>query len=298
MIRKFLLSNRFIRKSAVSMYDEYWKLIMQLFRFLPKSLGEEITNDIFSIAIVTYVERFESYFKPLIINLTILFPDTQIVVGLNGFHDLEKQRNYLKDARLFLSKYKNITIIDFEEAQSLSKLWNLVIFNSVANKTLVLNDDLRISPWFRKELEKTGIIETEISLINRSWSHYLISKDIIKKVGWFDQRFPAMGNEDEDYECRMVLKGVQKKVFEMKYVQNVVAIPETYSFGEHIDLINTKYPKANKIFFDSKWQLSETHENGFQYIEMLKAYVKQRPGMETPNFYENENFIKNNSKIK
>ena len=285
MIKERLRRNSLALKTYRFLQGSYWNIVMRFWKLVPENFGAERTNELHSIAIVTYIERFDTYFKPLVIALTKLFPDTQIIIGINGFHDLEKQQAYLKKARAFLKQYKNIDVISFEEAQSLSKMWNLVIRQSVPERVLVLNDDLRISQFFRKELEKLEVLNADMVLINGSWSHFMISKTIIKTIGWFDERFPAMGNEDEDYECRLILSGISKMIFKMRSVQNVVAIPETYSFGDRPELINTKYVKANKLFFDSKWELSKIPKPDFVYVDMLGAYARLKPGMETPNFY-------------
>jgi hypothetical protein len=179
-----------------------------------------------------------------------------------------------------------VKIVDFVEPQSLSKLWNLLILNSSCEKILILNDDLMISTAFRKNLSCSGVLDEEVALINRSWSHFIISKKIIRKIGWFDQRFPGVGNEDEDYECRLVHNDIVIKSFNINGLKNIVFLTSNFSYGKDVATINKKYIKKNKIFFDTKWELSKVESSSFKYIRIINCYAKLKEGMETPDFYD------------
>jgi hypothetical protein len=283
---KYLMRNRILFKSAKLVHNSYWQLIMQLWKFWPKKTGNSRTNTKYSIGIVTYVDRYERFFKPLITNSITLFPDTEFVIAVNGFYDQKIQTAYLNDIKIFLSKFKNIKIIDFMDPQSLSKLWNLLILNSSCNKTIIFNDDVKMSISFRKNLEISGFLNEEIALMNRSWSHFIISKSIVREIGWFDQRFPGVGNEDEDYECRLVINNIIIPTFRIYGLKNVSFITRNFSYGKDITTVQTKYVKQNKVFFDSKWLLSNVERDDFRFVEILNLGVKLRDGMETPNFYE------------
>jgi len=267
-------------------YNLYWKVIGSSWLIASKSKHSSNNEINFTISIVTYLDRFDLFFKPLIKHLKFCFPNTEIIVVINGYYDLKKQKRYLVAVKQFLSNFDYVKVIDFEQPQSLSKLWNLAIIAAINEKVLIMNDDLKIVPWFNKDLMKSNILSEEIALINRSWSHFIISKKIFKEIGYFDERFPGVGNEDEDYECRLVLKGILIKTFKIKSLKNIVYKTKNFSYGEKVITINEKYVKANKIFFDSKWQTSTTVQDGFNYVEILNLYVKLKTGMETPNFYK------------
>lgn len=268
------------------LYHAYWKLIDLCWLFIAPKKQNLAMQKSFSIGIVTYVDRYEIFFKSLINRLAYCCPDTEIVVVVNGYYDIEKQRAYLQQIKLFLSKFKQVKIIDFEEPQSLSKLWNLALINASNEKILIMNDDLKIAPWFGKELKQCKVLENNIALVNRSWSHFVIAKQVVKEIGYFDERFPAVGNEDEDYECRLVLKGIRIETFRMNSLKNIVFKTKNFSYGENISTVNDKYVKANKIFFDKKWSTSETAKEGYVFVEILNLFVKLKIGMETPNFYQ------------
>jgi hypothetical protein len=265
----------------------YWKIIPYYWKFLPLNSGKKRTNFSYSIGIVTYVDRFDIFFKPLIKNLVSIFPDTEFVIAINGYYDQDIQKRYLNIIKRYLLNFKNIKIVEFIEPQSLSKLWNLLVINSTSDKTLILNDDLKIAPSFRYSLELVEIVKNDIGIINTSWSHFIISKKIIQKIGWFDERLPGVGNEDQDYECRLTMNNIMLVDFRVRGLKNIIFQTKNFSYGKEIDVEEKKYVKQNKIFFDSKWELSKTPKTGFRYVRIMVQYVRLRPGMDTPNFYEN-----------
>lgn len=266
-------------------YNLIWKFKLLSWKFIKKTKGTDCVNSSFSIGIVTYVDRYELFFKPLLSQIATLFPDTKIVVAVNGYHDEGIQNDYLQKLNRFLSDYPNVKIVQFQKPQSLSKLWNLLILNSNASKTFIFNDDIKLSPKFRTHLDNSGVLFEDIGLINRSWSHFLISKTIVEKIGWFDERFPAVGNEDEDYEARLKIAGILIKSYKVSSLQNVIFKTKNFSWKE-ADVVNKKYVRANQVFFDSKWDVKDQPCPGYTFVEIIGKYVKLKSGMETPQFHK------------
>jgi hypothetical protein len=263
----------------------YWILVPFFWKLVPSNLGGQRLNFKYSIGIVTYVDRYNIFFKPLIKNLISIFPDTEFIIAINGYYDQEKQEKYLEDIINYLKKFKNVKIVSFKEPQSLSKLWNLLIINSSNEKVLILNDDIEISQTFRKHLDNSNILRSDISIINKSWSHFIISKKIVDKIGWFDERFPGVGNEDQDYECRLVFSNLVLDNFYLKGLKNIVFQTKDFSYGKYTEVVENKYVKANKVFFDTKWELSDSERPGFKFVRLVEKFVSLKPGMETPDFY-------------
>jgi hypothetical protein len=255
-----------------------------IFYFTPLQFGEERLNFVYSIGIVTYVDRYRRFFKSLIKNLVTIFPDTEFVIAINGYHDEKIQKKYLSEITQYLQNFKNVRIVPFVEPQSLSKLWNLLILNSTSSKIIILNDDLSILKTFRKHLERSVVLQTDISIINSSWSHFVISKKIIDSIGWFDERMPAVGNEDQDYECRLVFGEIVLNDCKVKGIRNIVFKTKNFSYGKDVEINEKKYIKKNQEFFDSKWELSIIDRPGFKYVRILRQYARLKPGMETPDF--------------
>lgn len=157
----------------------YWSLIPLIWKFFKFESGNERSNFIFSIGIVTYVDRHRYFFKPLIKNLVKIFPDTEFIIAVNGYYDQEIQKKYVNEIKTYLSNFTNVKIVDFMQPQSLSKLWNLLIINSTSEKVLIFNDDILISPKFRRYLDSSDVLKSDIGIINSSWSHFIISKKIV-----------------------------------------------------------------------------------------------------------------------
>ncbi len=245
----------------------------------------------YSIGVVTYVKRFEQYLKPLVKQLERIFPDIEKNFILNGYFEPKIQQEYLIKAKDFLSKTSANSVISYNEHQGLSKCWNQLILNSQANKILILNDDVSMDRLFRLTLEPQ-LNFYDNAVINRSWSHFLISKNTIKKVGWFDERFIGVGYEDGDYALRLALAEgkteLPKTYLRSIYclgLKNLVARNDEPGWKNFSSTTNGKYAQANVDFFMRKWQLSPKPQPGA--IKFYNVhYVTLRPGMETPNFYQ------------
>lgn len=207
----------------------------------------------YSIGVVTYHARFEDYFCPLIKSIDKIFPDTEVFCVLNGHPDKELQSKYLSKATEFLSGFGNISSLSLENHHSLSFCWNQIIISSATEKILILNDDTKITELFRYFFE-SKVVSKGFSTINKSWSHFLISKDIVRKVGWFDERLGGVGHEDADYALRMSLQNVEITDTTCLGLTNLVVDqknPGWKSISKKI--AGNKYSQQNLDFFKTKW---------------------------------------------
>jgi hypothetical protein len=209
-----------------------------------------------SIGIVTYLARFETYFKPLIRKLYFLFPDYDINVFINGHYDTVKQIQYLRDVTCFLRKYPSICYVTNWEHQSLARGWNWLVLMARCERVIILNDDISFSGEFRHQLERRRCLP-EIFTFNGSFSHFVISKEIIRKVGWFDERFLGVGDEDSDYICRLARKGIPLGDVCIHGLHNYVASPDDPSWAQLSSAIHGKYSQINRDFLMKKWWRSD-----------------------------------------
>jgi len=244
----------------------------------------------YSIGVVDYLGRFDTYFRPLIRQLAAIFPDKEIICILNGHHDVAAQMKYIREASVFLSSFKNIRYYSFDDPKSLAKCWNRIILMSKTDKNLILNDDLSVDPYFRVDLEKVLTEESDFFAINNSWSHFLISDQVISQVGWFDERFPGIGWEDGDYMLRMAEKNIKPVSLDCLGIKNFVA-PPTNAGWTDIAAGSSKYSETNKIFFLKKWHFNQLeNEPGKNYLISFfwngdKLSGEMKAGMATPDFY-------------
>lgn len=259
-------------------HELYWLLL------LSKKNREPVpVNNEFSIGITTFKDRYHLFFKKLLKRMSHLFPGTEIVVVVNGHYNKKEQLPFLKKIEHFCSAFPNVRLITFVEPQGLSKLWNQIILNTVTNKTFIFNDDIKIAPVLRKNIQTSGILAEPIATIRNSWSYFLITKEIINKVGWFDERLKEIGGEDDDYLARLALKNITPSSFDIDGILNYSHKLKRNSYGKDMTGANL-YSSYNSEFLFSKWEVSP----GFIANSILHRdgnYWKLKENMDTPDFY-------------
>jgi predicted glycosyltransferase involved in capsule biosynthesis len=141
-----------------------------------------------------------------------------------------------------------------------------------SKSVFLLNDDIKVAPGIENEFR--SIITESVCLINNTWSHFLLNRKITEEIGLFDEGFRGIGNEDQDYEFRMLLKGKKVENVYFKNIKSLIDIPVDYSYGKSIEIANSKYSKVNYDYFLSKWQINEFEQNGFTYSSKFKLWFK------------------------
>jgi predicted glycosyltransferase involved in capsule biosynthesis len=84
-------------------------------------------------------------------------------------------------------------------------MWNIGIIHSRTSSILILNDDVSLIPeYFDRDIRValSLLSETKILTFNASWSHFIIDKDCVTDIGWFDEHLIGIGNEDGEYAER------------------------------------------------------------------------------------------------
>lgn len=231
-----------------------------------------LTNSV-QIAITTYVDRYDYFFKPLYKSLNQLFPDINIFVAVNGFHDKDVQKHYLcrLHKELCTKSLNGNTFILHDKPVGLTRLWNELISQGNCETTLILNDDLRIYPWFRPWMEKM-YWQSNITLINGTWSHFFLSKRVIDTVGWFDENFQGIGFEDMDYTARCAYRGITINNIRCQYIHHLDHQPSRTSFDNKSSTYwGPKYSLINHDHFFKKWHICD-HDSGV-FIKQLNSFV-------------------------
>lgn len=252
-------------------------------------MNNEIEKNNYSIGVVTYVDRYESYFKPLIKQLAEVFPDKEIVCIINGHPDKLLQVQYLKAVTKFLSSFKNVRYMAFEDHQPLAKCWNWIMLMSYSERALILNDDLKLDLYFRNNFENHLNDHPDFFVINGSWSNFLISKKIIEKVGWFEERLLGCGDEDGDYMFRMVEKNIELVNCFSHGIINYVA-PQNNAGWQKFSDVSSKRAKYNEEFMKQKWYMNSVDGEDKKYdIRFVwngaETAGSLKEGMATPDFY-------------
>lgn len=210
-----------------------------------------------SIGITTFEHRFDRYFVPLLQRIRE-YAENEIIVAVNGEHERGFGEAYRRGVLECIAGHRNTYPIVFPCFRGLSKLWNSIIVHASHDHILMLNDDVMI--------ERPGFLDDVCSalrgnqgrtfLINRSWSHFVVSRTEIDELGYFDERLLGIGEEDGDLTWRYIrrygegIRSVRLKGF-VNYAEDTVRTYEPVNIRTHS---GTKYSLFNRKFmFEEKY---------------------------------------------
>ena len=164
-----------------------------------------IEQENISVGITTFEARFDRYFVPLLKRIRE-YTDNEIVVAINGENNRPFSEEYRTNILRCIAEYKNVYPIFFPQFRGLSKLWNTLAIHATHDHVLMLNDDIMIeSTGFMKDIcNAINRNEGKSFLINRSWSHFLINRNELDALGYFDERLLGIGEEDGDMTWRYI----------------------------------------------------------------------------------------------
>lgn len=255
----------------------------------PQSVDHHLLN--ISIGITTFANRFEKYFKPLLTRIREFDKDTEIIVAINGEHNQAFNETYRREILPFLALHQNVFPIVFPQFRGVSKLWNTIIVQASSDYILMLNDDIMIhSPNFVDDIKNHIALNNDRSFtINNSWSHFLISREEIDYLGYFDERLLGIGEEDGDMSWRYFHEYRRKLAnYKIRYFDNF-AEKTVYTYKPvNIECHSgTKYSQFNRKFIQHKYQNDQYGLPGL----FGKTVRLDDPG---PEQYPNEKFYHQN----
>lgn len=246
-----------------------------------------------SIGVTTFEHRFERYFVPLLERIRE-YAGNEIIVAINGEHEREFGEEYRRRVLECIAGHKNVYPVLFPRFRGLSKLWNTVVVHATGDHVLMLNDDIMIrKPRFledvRDALRRNG---GRTFVINRSWSHFVVSREEIDELGYFDERLLGIGEEDGDITWRYAKRyGREIPSFPIKgfenYAEETVRTYKPVNIRTHS---GTKYSLFNRKFlFSEKYEASPDGWKGmFDEPVALKDAGKDQ--------YPNERFYRSRKK--
>lgn len=252
-----------------------------------------VAEEAISIGITTFAARIDRYFIPLLDRIRE-YAKNEVVVAVNGEHDQPFDEGYRKHVLSFIAGHENVYPVVFPRFRGLSKLWNTIIVHATHDHVLMLNDDVMIeNPRFLKEvcsrLRENG---GRMFLINRSWSHFVVTRSEIEELGYFDERLLGIGEEDGDMMWRYINRyGKEIPSFKMKgfvnYAEETVRAYKPLNIRTHS---GTKYSLFNRRFmFEEKYEPSPDGIRGM----FDEPVVMKDPGKEQ---YPNERFYRSRKK--
>jgi hypothetical protein len=236
------------------------------------------------IIITTFEERQFQYCLPLVKALREHGNDWPIVVLING--NIERPANDHARRALIraLADIPMIFPVSLREMVGLARLWNLGIQILNTEIAVILNDDLHVvSNRSKSDLVNlaSGARESGLIIGNGSWSHFAVSTDVIRQVGWFDERLLGFGEEDGDFSWRYrAAMGSYPKSVQLQGIVNAKA-------NSHQDVQTTggKYSLVNRIWSEINYPPS----GRLGGIEVEPPPQQVSP---TPDLYPGERFRK------
>lgn len=226
-----------------------------------------------AIVIVTYQDRQEEYCQRLVEQLRSGGVEAPIVVVVNGLlgrrYDSQLRQKFL----LSMARFSDVSVTMSRTMMPLARAWNIGIQMADEPVCVVLNDDL----WIRG----SGVAEDLRNLVgcaldeglaigNNSFSHFAISYECLLNVGFFDERYLGVGEEDGDYIWRFIEStGHAPARVPLRAFVNV----EDPSHGDYVTG-RGKYTLACSVYSRMKFQ---PHTDGIQgsFDQPRKRFVDE-----------------------
>ena len=156
------------------------------------------------------------------------FKDTHIAICDNGNQDI-------------LTREENFMIYRPQENLGVAKSWNMLIDYSDkigATHVLMLNDDIYLG---KTESELNFLIKKNLDadFINsfHNWCSYILTIDIWKKAGKFDEEFFPAYFEDNSFDYKMTLVGARKtwtSFLDPIVITSIIVISFSFQAGNHL----------------------------------------------------------------
>lgn len=240
----------------------------------------------FTISITTFSKRFN--FIEKLIEQIRTYCNNKIIVIINGEKDGDFDNDYRKKILLLCQKYDDVYPIFFIETRGLCKLWNTGLIFSDKENVLLLNDDIEIksSELFNKVSEHINSKDyLGLTRINNSFSHFIVNKTLIDKLGYFDERLLGFGEEDGDIVYRLLKLNIPLVNIYSNGVINIISDVR----HEHIKKGIGKYSSFNREFIYTKKYSpnSESNIRGMFDTPMIQL-------IKDVNQYPYETFFKEN----
>lgn len=245
-------------------------------------------NDIdidMSILIVTFKERFE-YVKDLI-NKIRSSNDNDIVLAVNGNNEEIMSENYRKNILEFCSKTNNCYPIICPEFKSLPKLWNTLVIFSRTEYNFIICDDVEFgNPNCINEI-KNYIKQSkeEFFKINNEFSHFVLTKNKLHKLNYFDERLCAFGEEDGDIIHSFILN--ENREMPTLNIENIYNKALYHIKNKDIQTHVDNKPLFNREFSILKYVEDENGIYGMNPIKISRRIKDEKQ-------YPYEKFVQNN----
>lgn len=252
----------------------------------------------YTIGITTFKRRIESV-KSMIEHIRSCDEDIIINLAVNGEVEEEFDEEYRKKILEICIKYKNIFPFFYQEFRALSKLWNNLVISSKTEYNLILNDDLIFdnSTNFVHIVNDIIIKNPDVKCftINGSWSHFVITRELLDEMNYFDERFLLHGEEDGDFVWRYIDKygGYPPSIR--------LAMANKHQTGQEDDTMitnNTDIGYANKPKFNQEFTVIKYQHDPSSTISGLYGKPHKKTLQDERQYPYESFYLKNKSGLK
>lgn len=221
--------------------------------------------DNYCVGILTFSKR-KKYIENLL-NQIRLDSDIPVYLCVNCDYNQPFDPKYRDFILKLCLKHKNVYPLFYLKFRGLSKAWNDMVVNACYDNLIIMNDDSTIQPGFFDEItnqyEQLYANETKrILKINNGWACFIVNKEYLTSVTFFNEKYIGIGFEDAEFVGR---HGDYPGHMTEKFI-DLASEPESFnSFpkNENITMQSEKsYTSINIEIFHSN---SRDHQNPKPY---------------------------------
>lgn len=224
-----------------------------------------------SIGVVTFKER-ESLVIDMISKVKALnnINNVDIILTVNGNNDETMPDSYRQSMINLAKNNSNTYPIICPEFKSLAKLWNTIVIFSKTNYNIILTDDVFVGNVYSIDMINDFIESTgcEFFTINNQFSHFVITKSILHKLGYFDERFIAFGEEDGDMVHRYI--EMFNRPIENLHIPNFYNMARYDLTSNELEIHIDNKPRFNREFGMLKYKEDKNGIYGMSSVPIIK----------------------------
>ena len=244
--------------------------------------------DNYTIAITTFSKRY-NFISKLIPQIRE-HKDNKIFVVINGEKDGYFDEEYRVNILKLCMENTNVFPIFYVETRGLSKMWNTALIASDIDNVLILNDDIEILTLDIFDKIHDHILSDKycgLTKINGSFSHFIVNKQLMENIGYFDERLLGIGEEDGDMTYRLLKIGVNVGNMYVHGLINIVSDVRDDNIAAGVG----KYSKFNTEFLYKKYTQDDSSQIkgmfNFPMVESLNNDIQ----------YPYEKFFRSNKRL-
>jgi len=229
-----------------------------------------------SIGITTFKNRLDDVTKQ-IEQIRNIDKNIEIILAITNNYGNKMEEEYRKKILQVCIDNDKLYPLMFPKYTGLAKMWNNIVIHSSTSHIFILNDDLDITnPMLFNNL-RIEIQQHNAVRVNYTFGHFVVSKEAMHEVGYFDERLIAYGEEDGDFITR----------YEKFYKKPIINISQPGLTNRSKNKFNDSYDNTMDTHKDA-WGGNKPKVN----VEIIN--LKKSQNWENLNQYPYEKFINDN----